>query len=249
MRGGGSLEWLRLDLSEFASVRHAASILKEKLPVVDLLVNNAGARFDQHMLNADGIEMSFATNYLGHFLMTGLLSEKLHGAESASVMTVSSRRHYTSPKPEPWVMDAANYDRWAAYSLSKLANASFGIELARRWAGSRVLSNVFDPGIVASSFARNNGIVPWLKHLVSGIRAREMVSSRAAARELLDAVKLCDEQKWSGVYIKEGRVAEASHCAMCPEAASRLWQLSLEMTGMDGRVWGKPAEERSGVRT
>jgi NAD(P)-dependent dehydrogenase (short-subunit alcohol dehydrogenase family) len=121
----------RLDLSSLASVREAASQLKESTPHIDLLVNNAGVMFTPEGVTDDGIEVQFGTNHLGHFALTGLLLEAMLPIHGSRVVTVSSLAHR--------VRASANFDdvqrpfdRVSAYGRSKLANLLFTYELQRR---------------------------------------------------------------------------------------------------------------------
>jgi NAD(P)-dependent dehydrogenase (short-subunit alcohol dehydrogenase family) len=122
-----------LDLSSLASVRAAAAALRSAYPRIDLLINNAGVMWTTQQLTADGFEMQFGTNHLGHFALTGLLLEHLLPVRGSRVVTVSSIAHRVRAAIHfddlQW---EHRYDRIAAYGQSKLANLLFTYELQRR---------------------------------------------------------------------------------------------------------------------
>jgi len=89
----GSFHFLQCDLSSLASVRETAASILQQDRVVDVLINNAGARFDHYQESIDGFELTFATNHLGDFLLTSLILHRLLAAPNARIITVSSQRH------------------------------------------------------------------------------------------------------------------------------------------------------------
>ena len=124
-----------LDLSSLASVRTAAAALRKTYPRIDLLINNAGVMWTPKQLTADGFEMQFGTNHLGHFALTGLLLDNLLPVRGSRVVTVSSTGHRLRAAIHfddlHW---EHRYDRFAAYGQSKLANLLFTYQLQRRLA-------------------------------------------------------------------------------------------------------------------
>ncbi len=136
----------QLDLADLASVRSFA----ESVDRVDVLVNNAGLMAVPQRKTADGFEMQFGTNHLGHFALTGLLLPKV----TDRVVTVSSGAHRAgniSIDDPNW--EKRKYERWSAYGQSKLANLMFARELQRRLsrAGSKVTSYSAHPGYAATN--------------------------------------------------------------------------------------------------
>ena len=139
----------QLDLSSLASVRAAAAALRKAYPRIDLLINNAGVMWTPKQLTADGFEMQFGTNHLGHFALTGLLLPKI----TDRVVTLSSIMH----KIGKIQLDDLNWERrkyqaWLAYGQSKLADLMFAYELQHRLlaAGSTLRSMAAHPGYSAT---------------------------------------------------------------------------------------------------
>ena len=149
----------------------------------------------------DGLERTFATNHLGHFLLTSLLMDHLRAAPSARIITVSSSAHRAANDDGIWSYQGHEYDRRQAYAKSKLANILFAFELARRLQGTRIVSNAVDPGVVSTNFARNNGLLAWAKHTIShGLRG-ELVSAARAADTIVYLATSCRGRRSDGSAI------------------------------------------------
>jgi NAD(P)-dependent dehydrogenase (short-subunit alcohol dehydrogenase family) len=239
-RAAGDAQFLRADLSSQAEVRALARALTERHRTIDGLINNAGARFDDYGVTADGRERTFATNHLSHFLLTCLLLGPLMRAPHARVVNVSSGSHGAASTAGGWELHGPGYDRRLAYAKSKLANILFTIELARRLAGTNVTTNAVDPGGVASRFALNNGLVSWLKHVVAQALRRELVRPRTGAMTVVHLATAADLEAVSGEFFRDRRSVKPSTAAGDREAAARLWTLSLEWTGLGpgvGPAW------------
>ncbi|WP_284750085.1 oxidoreductase [Amycolatopsis sp. RTGN1] len=151
---GAEPELIPLDLSELASVRAAAASARELTgDKLDILVNNAGVMATARGRTADGFELQFGTNYLGHAALTWLLMPALRGGRHARVVTLSSlaatgaRIHLDDPNG-----DHRRYNAAAAYGQSKLADQVFALELDRRLraAGEDILSVAAHPGYTAT---------------------------------------------------------------------------------------------------
>lgn len=144
------LDLVRLDLASLASVREAAEQILQRFDAVDLLVNNAGVMGIPERQTADGFEMQFGTNHLGHFALTALLLPAVLRARSARVVTVTSTAHHIGRAVDPTNPHLHGaYGPWKAYGQSKLANYHFGIGLHERFtaAGARAQSLIAHPGL------------------------------------------------------------------------------------------------------
>ncbi|PRC45575.1 short-chain dehydrogenase, partial [Mycobacterium sp. ITM-2017-0098] len=147
---GADVTVAELDLSSLASVRAAAEALKSALPRIDLLINNAGVMYPPKQTTADGFELQFGTNHLGHFAFTGLLLDNLLDVPGSRVVTVASMAHRNLADIHfddlQW---ERKYNRVAAYGQSKLANLMFTYELQRRLAakGAPTIAVAAHPGI------------------------------------------------------------------------------------------------------
>jgi NAD(P)-dependent dehydrogenase (short-subunit alcohol dehydrogenase family) len=232
---GSTIEFIRADLSRQGDVRDLAGAIGRRLVCVDVLINNAGARTYQYHENAEGIETTFAANHLGHFLLTGLLIDKLSRAESARVVTVTSGLHANANVDDDiWYLGRNNYDGSAAYAKSKLANLMFAYELARRLAYTPITSNAMNPGVVATNFERNNGLRTWLGFLVGHGLKRRLVSARTAAETIVFLTASAAVAGVTGKYFFRNREVESSSASYDIEAGRRLWDLSVRLTGLTG---------------
>ncbi len=145
-----SLELVELDLGSQASVKAAAEKILGAHDSIDLLVNNAGVMGIPERKTADGYEMQFGTNHLGHWTLTALLLPALQTAGSSRVVTVTSTAHHMGRAVDPENPHLhGNYGAWKAYGQSKLANFHFGMGLHRelKRAGSPVASLIAHPGL------------------------------------------------------------------------------------------------------
>lgn len=153
-RIGGDVEVRALDLASLSSVRAFAARLAADHPVIDLLVNNAGAvLLGPRRTTADGFELHLGTNLLGPFALTGLLLGPLAAAPEARVVTLSSVTHKNAHLDFDDLMSERQYRASVAYGRSKLAATLFGVELDRRLraAGSPVVSVLAHPGLTRTN--------------------------------------------------------------------------------------------------
>ena len=219
------LELLQLDLGDFASVRRCADgFLKRNLPL-HLLINNAGLAGGKG-LTQSGFELAFGTNHMGHFLFTKLLLERIKAAAAeaapARIVTVSSRAHYRAQSID-WASlqkPTATATGFAEYGVSKLANALFSAELARRLAGTGVHTYALHPGVVASDVWRS---VPWpIRPLIK----RWMITVEEGALTTLHCATSPAVANESGLYYDQCKVRTPSASASDAALAAELWQRS-----------------------
>ncbi|MFC9029837.1 oxidoreductase [Streptomyces arboris] len=149
---GAELEVRRLDLADLDSVRAFSEALHADRPRLDLLVNNAGVMAPPRSSGAQGHELQFAANHLGHFALTGLLLDLLEQGQDPRVTTVTSVNHRKARLDFDNLNGERGYKPMVFYDRSKLANAVFGHELHRRLAavGSPVRSVLAHPGYTAT---------------------------------------------------------------------------------------------------
>ena len=239
---GGDPEVRRLDLADLASVREFADGFDEP---VDLLVNNAGLMIPPLGRTADGFELQFGTNHLGHFALTNLLLPRIRGR----VVTVSSNGHRAgSIDFEDLNWERRPYRGMAAYGQSKLANLLFTAELQRRLTevGSPVLATAAHPGMAATNLLRPPGERPRIESIQRRI-AHLLAQSDddGALPTLYAAVADVPGNSYAGPGgFLQGRGAPKpvgrSRSARDSGLARRLWTVSERLTGvtfpLDGTV-------------
>ena len=148
-----SIEVMQLDLASLASVRQFAVEFMLKHNQLHILINNAGVMATPHRTTADGFELQFGTNHLGHFTLTGLLLDVLLKTPNSRVVTVSSMAEQMGRINLDDLMSEKSYERWTAYAQSKLANVLFAYELQRKLNVVRAstISLAVHPGVAATN--------------------------------------------------------------------------------------------------
>src|SRR5215468_3185586 len=148
-----SVSLAELDLADLRSIRRFAESVRSTYPALHVLCNNAGVMAIPYRTTADGFEMQFGTNHLGHFALTGLLLDRLLATPGARVVTVSSNAHKWAAIYWDDLQWTRRYRRWSAYGQSKLANLFFMLELQRRLSAIRagLISVACHPGYAATN--------------------------------------------------------------------------------------------------
>jgi len=147
----------QLDLASLASVRAFAERARTAMPTLDLLVNNAGLMaVPKRQVTADGFELQFGTNHLGHFALTGLLMPALAASRSPRVVTVSSTAAYWGKLDLTNLQSEKRYSPMGTYGNSKLANLLFMLELNRRAGATGLISAAAEPGASATGLQKQD---------------------------------------------------------------------------------------------
>lgn len=219
---------VQCDLASLASVRNSAQAVRGTFGAIGLLINNAGMVSSRHRMSIDGFELTFATNHLGPFLLTALLSDRL--SETARVINVASRVHYRGRIDFARVTNPrAPYSAMAAYAQSKLANLLHTFALARRWSGTRVCANCLHPGVVAT-----NLLPRWLRAVKPLISCVIFDAERGARTSVYLA--LSDKvASITGCYFDENQVPQpAAPLANDVQMQESLWQASARWVDVPG---------------
>ncbi len=226
-----TVEWAICDLSLQASLRALAAELLERHERIDALVNNAGAIYAKRQLSGDGIELTWALNHLAPFLLTELLLARLRASAPARIVTTSSDAHRGTHLPLDDLDAEQSYAArgFRRYGETKLANILFTTELARRIEDSGVTATCFHPGLVASGFNRNNGLLMSTAMMVLRPFSRSPARGARTLVWLLDSPAVSGES--GGYFVDERRVAPSEE-AQDAAAARALWELSRAQVAM-----------------
>ncbi|WP_181786893.1 SDR family NAD(P)-dependent oxidoreductase [Streptomyces phytophilus] len=238
-RIAGDVAVQALDLASLDSIRSAAADLRAAHPRIDLLINNAGVMYTPRQTTADGFELQFGTNHLGHFALTGLLLDRLLPVPGSRVVTVSSTGHRIRAAIHfddlQW---ERSYSRVAAYGQAKLANLMFTYGLQRRLAPhGTTVAVAAHPGLSHTELARNTPAVfrlplTWLAPLLTQKAEMGALPTLRAAT---------DPAVTGGQYYGPGNRGEvrgypkpvASSAGSHDQATQqRLWTVSEELTGV-----------------
>ena len=227
--GNKNIDIQLIDLADLASVRKAASELKIKYAKIDILINNAGGIFKERYASADGYELTFAINHLGHFLLTNLLLDNLRSSEKARIINVSSEAQRSGHIEFNDLMAKEKYSSFKAYCQAKLANILFTKGLAKRLAGTSVTSYAVHPGVVRTGFGKEFGGV--FKVLLLAMKPF-MKSPRQGAKTTLHVATAENIETLNGLYFKDSKVKAPIPEAVDEQVADRLWKESEKLVGL-----------------
>ncbi|MEU7838997.1 oxidoreductase [Nonomuraea sp. NPDC049129] len=237
---GARLEVRRLDLADLDSVRAFADGLRSDHARLDVLINNAGVMAPPRTLSAQGHELQFAVNHLGHFALTGLLLDLLADGDDPRVVTVSSTNHRQGRLFFDDLSGERTYAPMRFYNQSKFANAVFGWELHRRLtaAGSPVASMLAHPGYAATNL-QTSAPVGMVKMLYGRILTPLAQPPDRGALPQLYAATAPDAS--GGQFFGPDGMGELrgapTRVRLAPAAADaetgrRLWELSEQLTAV-----------------
>ena len=241
---GAKTALMSLDLSSLADIRRFADAVQAAHPRIDVLMNNAGVMALPYRKTADGFEMQFGTNHLGHFALTGLLLDRMLKTDGARVVTVSSGAHrmgrirFDDPQWEQ------GYRKWPAYGQSKLANLLFAYELQRRLAaaGATAISVAAHPGYAATNLQAVGPQMQGSSLLERLMEIGNTLFSQTAAMGALPQIYAAVAPGVQGgdYYGPDGigelwghpRKVTSNASSQDVNAARRLWTLSEQLTGV-----------------
>lgn len=231
------IDVMELDLSSLASVRKFASEYNSSGLPLNLLINNAGVMAPPFMLSHDNIELQFATNHLGHFLLTNLLLETMKNTAHESkkegrIVNVSSEGHrfaYSEGIRFEKINDESSYNTIYAYGQSKLANILHANELARRLKeeGVEITANSLHPGSIATNLLRYHSFIDGMVNMIGKYLLKNVPQGAATTCY----VALHPQVKGvSGEYFSDSNIANPTSLAKDAELANKLWDFSLKLT-------------------
>lgn len=238
------LDTITLDLGSLESIRAATSRARQRFDKIDLLINNAGVMATPFLHTADGFEMQFGTNHLGHFALTAELMPLVERGSAQRIVNLSSRGHFMGQ------VDFADphfarrpYDPWTAYGQSKTANVLFTVGLEARYAVLGIHAYAVHPGGIETNLGRHmtpemrEGLMKRVTSSDGGFQWKTIPQGAATTCWAATAPEL--EGK-GGVYCEDCHVAsvddESSTAgvrsyALNPSHADQLWKLSEDQTG------------------
>ncbi len=223
------IELITADFASQKSIREAASQIKAKYPIIDVLVNNAGAINELRTENAEGYETTFATNHLGYFLFTNLLLDNLKAAPRARIINVASEAQRVGKLDFYDLQSKNNYTPMKAYCMSKLANIVFTYELSKRLQGTNITTNCLHPGVVNTNFGKElTGVVKiFYKLFGSFLRSPEKGAETT--------IWLATDSKLEGVsgkYFANKKEIKSQKASYDAEIQKHLWEVSEKMINL-----------------
>ena len=228
--GAAQVDVFVADLSSQSEVRRLAGEVLQRLPRVDVLVNNVGGYWNTRHVTADGLERTFAVNHLAPFLLTSLLLGRLKQSTPARVVTVSSNVQALGRIDFEDLQAERSYSGARAYNQSKLANVLFTYELARRLQGTSVTANALHPGVVRTAFgAEDPRAVQRL--LMPVMRPFMKAPARGAATSVYLA-SAPDLERVTGRFFAGRKPRKSGELSYDRAAAARLWQVSADLAAV-----------------
>lgn len=225
-----NVDLMIVDLASQASIQTFAAKFKEKYPQLDVLINNAGVFFEDYRENDAGIEMQFAVNHLGPFILTNLLLDSLRKSPKARIINVSSNAHYRGKLQLDDLNTRKNYRKGiTAYGQSKLCNVLFSLELADRLSEEGITVNSLHPGVVNTEIGTKHttGIAKAIWRFTKNVVAVNAEKGAATSVYLASSPQV---EKVTGRYFENCRQRRPSSLAQNVDLAEELWDKSVELT-------------------
>ena len=218
------------DLSSLDSVRELAHDFAARYKQLHVLVNNAGVFLPKRVSTVDGLETTFVTNHLGHFLLTNLLLDELKESSPSRIINITSSAHYRTEIDFEDLQSEKKYSGYHAYSQSKLANVLFTYQLAKKLEGTGVTVNTLHPGVVRTGFGKDQG---GLMSIGVRIGSPFMMSAESAARAVIYLATSPELEGVTGKFFSKGHEKKSSTQSYDTAAAERLWKVSAELAKLN----------------
>jgi len=226
--GSDEFSLMLCDMSSMSGVRRLAAEVLATIPRLDVLVNNAGSVNDARHITGEGLEQTFAANYVGHFLLTQLLLPLLKASAPARIVNVSSMAHRQGTLDfDNLQFEKGGFSIMKAYGRSKLAQIVFTHELARRLAGTGVTVNSLHPGAVATRIWSH---APWFTRPVLAVAQLFMLTPEQGAERIVYLATSPEVEGETGGYYDKNKRVEPSALARDEAIAARLWEESVRLT-------------------
>jgi NAD(P)-dependent dehydrogenase (short-subunit alcohol dehydrogenase family) len=222
--GNTQVDLIVADLSELVQVRRAAHEFTQRYSQLHVLINNAGGMNAERKVTSDGLEATFATNYLAPFLLTQLLLDVLKASAPARIVNISAPAHKIGRIDFTDLQGEHHYNALKAYAQAKLAQIYFTYELAERLAGTGVTINALDPGHVVSNF---NNSTKGPMHVIAGvIYFFDGRSPEKGAQTILYLATSLEVESVSGKYFLDCKQIPTSRRSYDVGVRQHLWDVS-----------------------
>ena len=229
--GNNAVDLLLADLSSQQSIRELAETFKQGYAELHVLINNAGGFNLTRRETVDGLERTFAVNYLAPFLLTNLLLDVIKASAPARIVNVSSDAHEEGYIRLDDLQSEKRYRSMRAYGQSKLALVVFSYELARRLQGTGVTVNCLHPGFVATNIAQRDLVFP-ARIMAKFILSLLGISPEEGAKTSLYLATSPEVEGVTGKYFDKGKEKSSVPISYDTSLQQRLWEMSAEVTGL-----------------
>jgi NAD(P)-dependent dehydrogenase (short-subunit alcohol dehydrogenase family) len=225
-----AVDLLQADLSSQESIRQLVEHFKQRYTHLHVLINNAGAAFPGRRETVDGLEMTFAVNYLAPFLLTNLLLDMLKASAPARIVNVSSNSHKSGYIQMDDLQEEKHYRSMRVYGQSKLAVVLFTYELAGRLQGTGVTANCLHPGFVATHFGQRDA-GPAFRLLVKLI-GRFGTSPQKGAKTSIYLASSPEVEGVTGKYFVKSIPKRSAAISYDESLQRQLWEQSAKLVNL-----------------
>jgi len=226
--GNNKAVYFLADLSSQKSIRELAEKVMREIPVLDVLINNAGGVFPAFKLSVDGLEMTMATNHFAYFLLTNLLLENIKKSNYARIVNVASGSHYKGKIDFESFKKDKGYFILKAYEQSKLANVLFTQELAERLKDTQVTANALHPGFVKTDIG-NKGTQWYAKFFWSLAARLGAISVEDGAKTSIYLASSDEVKNVSGKYFDKCKAKTPADLTNDLKLQKELWAISEKL--------------------
>ena len=216
-----AVELMVVDLSLQESIQKMVTGFGEKHDHLDVLINIAAVYKSQRVMTSDGLEMMFATNHLGPFLLTTLLLEKLKGSAPARVLVVTAPS--TTPLDFDNLQGEKRFSSLQAFGVTKMCNLLFTYELSRRLEGTSVTVNAVHPGLVKSKLMKE---APFLMRWLTQLSSKPPEKAAASIAYLASSAEMVSV---TGKFFKEGKAIKSPQYSHDQDVQRKLWDVSTAL--------------------
>ena len=226
--GNNSVDLLVADLSSQQSIRKLVEDFKQHYKQLHVLINNAGVFMLTRRETVDGLEITFAVNYLAPFLLTNLLLDVLKASAPARIVNVSSEAHENGYIKMDDLQAKKNYRPFRAYGQSKLALVMFTYELARRLQGKGVTANCLHPGFVATNIGQG-GVAPVARPVAKFVLSFLGISPEEGAKTSIYLATSPDVEDVTGKYFVKSVNRWSAPISYNESLQRQLWEESTKL--------------------
>jgi len=233
--GNTSVDLLLADLSSQQSIRQLVESFKQSYTQLHVLINNAGVFMLRRRATVDGLEMTFAVNFLAPFLLTNLLLDLLKASAPARIVNVSSEAHEGGFIKIDDLQTKKHYRPMRAYGQSKLALVLFTYELARRLEGTGVTANCLHPGFVATNIGQSGlGLIG--RTVAKFILTLLGISPEEGAKTSIYLASSPDVEGITGKYFVKSMARESAPISYDESLQRQLWEKSATLVNLLEKV-------------
>lgn len=223
-----SVDLLLADLSSQDSIHRLATTFLERYEHLHVLINNAGVFLTKRQLTVDNLEMTFAVNHLGSFLLTHLLLDRLQASPSARIVNVCSGAHYSAHINLQDLQLQQGYNFWRAYAQSKLAMLLCSYKQVRLLEGSHVTLNCLNPGFVFTNMGMTN-VGPRVQTMAKALLSRMGASPEKGARTSLFLAMSPEVEQITGKYFDKLVLKQTSKISYDQTLQEQVWAESMRL--------------------